>query len=85
MESTILIGFQKRALIHFLACDRLDPKSPGETHAGNSGCRKLEEKKITTKAWPCFPCIYISFSNIFFSSLNKRRQKKGMHALFFYM
>lgn len=85
MESTILIGFQKRALIHFFACDRLDPKSPGETHAGNNGCRKLEEKKITTKARPCFPCIYILFSNIFFSWLTKQRQKKGTHTFLFFL
>lgn len=84
MESTILIGFQKHALIHFFACDRLDPESPGETHTGNSSCRKLEEKKITTKAWPCFPCIYILFSNIFFSSLTKQRQKKGAHSFFLF-
>lgn len=80
MGSTILISFQKHALINFFACDRLDLKSPGETHGGNSSCGKLEEKKITTNA---SPCISISCSNISFppSSASAEAGKRLFHVL----
>lgn len=73
MESTILISFQKHALINFFARDRLVRvlgRHIEETAAVENG----EEKKITTNASPCLACIYILFYNISSSPLINQKQ-----------
>lgn len=73
MESTVLISFQKHALINFFARDRL-VRVLGRRIQETAAVENGEEKKITTNASPCLACIYILFYNISSSPLINQKQ-----------